>query len=259
MWQTLISDNPMLVRHLRSRLRPQHLLPMLAVVVIICAIITWAAFPTVTAQISSDDLLHARIGAFMALFILQGVILLLAGTASVAGSVALARESGMMDFHRISPQRPITLALGFLLGGPIREYLLFAATLPFMFILLLPGLPLFRPTGLQLTRLPSDSEFEYSSGSANFSPHDPLHALGYLKVLLVLLLLALLYHTFALLCGLVVSKTRGIAAGMVMLIFAIQLIMMVPGLQNLTIAPTLVPSPKIPGKKRPSVVLISTQ
>ena len=229
MWQILISDNPLLVKHLRSRLRLQHLLPMLAVVVIISTLITWAAFPT--EEHSVNHLLQARLGAFIGLLILQGVLLLLGGTASVAGSVALARESGMMDFHRISPQRPVALALGFFLGGPIREYLLFAATLPFMLILLLPGLPLSRPI--------LDSRFADTWNFPNFSSHDPLHALGYLKVLLVLLVLGLLYHSFALLCGLVVPKTRGIAAAIVILIFGIQLVMMVPGLQNLTITPTL--------------------
>ena len=116
MWQTLFTDNPLLIKHIRARLRRQQLLPMLAVVVIICGLITFAGFPRVTEATSMDDLLNARVGAILFLFLLQCILLLLAGSAAVAGSVALARESGMMDFHRISPQRPVALALGFFAG-----------------------------------------------------------------------------------------------------------------------------------------------
>ena len=42
-----------------------------------------------------------------------------------------ARASGILDFHRVSPLTPTELTLGFFFGAPIREYLLFAATLPF--------------------------------------------------------------------------------------------------------------------------------
>jgi hypothetical protein len=224
MWQTLFADNPLLIKHIRTRLRRQHLLPGLAVVVIISGLITWAGFPQVTENTGPNDLWQARAGAFLCLIILQGLLLLLVGSASVAGSVAQARESGMMDFHRISPQRPVALALGFLLGGPIREYLLFAATLPFAAVLLL----------WRLSYTPISQQ-----GDVNFSLSDPLHAIGYLKVLLILLILGLLYHCFALLCGLVMPKTRGIAASMVSLLLILQCFLLAPGIQSLTVSPTL--------------------
>ena len=70
MWQTLFTDNPLLIKHIRARLRRQQLLPMLAVVVIICGLITFAGFPRVTEATSMDDLLNARVGAFLFLFLL---------------------------------------------------------------------------------------------------------------------------------------------------------------------------------------------
>ena len=65
-----------------------------------------------------------------------------------------ARESGILDFHRVSPMAPAAVVLGFFFGAPIREYLLFAATLPFSMICVykgpaepLRGVPVADPAG----------------------------------------------------------------------------------------------------------------
>ncbi len=62
--------------------------------------------------------------------ILQTIILVIVGATQVAGSVGGVRESNILDFHRISPLPPLATTLGFFLGAPIREYILFALTLP---------------------------------------------------------------------------------------------------------------------------------
>ncbi len=119
-------DNPVLVKHLRSRLRPAQVAPWLAVALILCLCIVWAgqAFG-----------IYAN-GVAMSLILgLEVLILVFAGAQQVGGSIGGARESGILDFHRVSPQPPSWLAFGFFLGAPVREYLLFAVTVPFALLI----------------------------------------------------------------------------------------------------------------------------
>lgn len=127
-----ILDNPLLVKHVRSRLRPGQLLPWLAMVVVICLCILlsgqyFGTYATGTA-------LSLTLG-------LQVFILAFLGAQQVGSAVSGARESGILDFHRVSPQPPSWLALGFFLGAPVREYVFFVATAPFALLaaLLSPG------------------------------------------------------------------------------------------------------------------------
>ncbi len=78
---------------------------------------------------------------FGMLMILQSVMLGVMGASQVAASVGKARESGILDFHRVTPMSPFSLALGFFFGAPIREYLMFAVTLPFSMVCVFMGRP----------------------------------------------------------------------------------------------------------------------
>jgi len=129
---SLLHDNPVLVKHFRSQLRRQQFIPLLAVVVVIAVCITWVGMP-VTSTVNWSDANWQTSMNWM--FSLQGILLLLLAPLEVANSVAHARKNGMMDFHRVSPQHPAALALGFLLGGSLRALLLYACTLPFMLLL----------------------------------------------------------------------------------------------------------------------------
>lgn len=118
----ILLDNPILIKHVRSRLRRAALVPWLITIVIMSICIAWAGF--------SIPWLRPQ-GALTAILGLQILILAIGGSQQVGGSVGGARESGILDFHRVSPQPPLWLAVGYFLGAPIREYLLFASTLPF--------------------------------------------------------------------------------------------------------------------------------
>jgi hypothetical protein len=72
------------------------------------------------------------------------VILGIMGASQINSSVFSARASGIMDFHRVSPLSPTELALGFFFDAPVREYLLFACTLPFLLLCVAMGTPDFR-------------------------------------------------------------------------------------------------------------------
>jgi hypothetical protein len=96
-----------------------------------------------------------------------------------------ARDSGVLDFHRISPQRPLALTVGFVLGGPVREWLLFACALPFSLAL----------------ALLADISF-----------------VSWLAIMLAFTITALFYHLVAVVIALSVPELRGGAAGIVLVI-----------------------------------------
>ena len=56
------------------------------------------------------------------------------GATQVSSAVGGARESGILDFHRVSPLSPLAVTLGFFFGAPVREYVLAGMTLPFVLI-----------------------------------------------------------------------------------------------------------------------------
>jgi hypothetical protein len=136
-WNRLLDwlDNPILVKHVRSRLRRQPLVTTLVVVQVLCLCILWAGY-----QLN----IFITGGAFELLVVLQGIILIVMGSSQVSAAVNGARASGILDFHRVSPLSPTELTLGFFFGAPIREYVLFASTLPYAAICLAIGAPTFR-------------------------------------------------------------------------------------------------------------------
>ncbi len=125
-------DNPILVKHVRSRLRLQPLIAAIVVVQTLCLCIVWYGY-----QLNS----FTSGVAFGLLMTLQAIILVVMGAAQVGTSVGGARGSGILDFHRVSPVSPAALTLGFFFGAPIREYVLFATTLPFSALCLAFGTP----------------------------------------------------------------------------------------------------------------------
>ena len=127
-------DNPILVKHARSRLRLGQLLPSVAVVVVLALSIVLLGY-------QYNGLSGGQ--TFGGLMTLQFVILGVIGGSQVGSSVSKARESGILDFHRVSPMSPFSEALGFGFGAPIREYLMFLATLPFSMVCVGMGRPSF--------------------------------------------------------------------------------------------------------------------
>lgn len=125
-------ENPLFVKHVRSRLRQRDLVPLAAAVLVVGALIVWGGSVTGTMQNGS---------AFAVLLAAQAIILHLLGPYATATSVVYARQTGIMDFHRISPETPLSIALGFSLGAPVREYILFACTVPFSLVFVAGGYP----------------------------------------------------------------------------------------------------------------------
>lgn len=172
----LILDNPIIVKHARSRLRLAQIVPGMVVVLSLCLLFTWIGY--YTGSIGSGFTLYT-------LTTITAMILVIGGSHQVASAVGSAKESGILDFHRVSPLPAFTVTLGFFLGAPIREYLLFALLVPFLAISAL-------------------------SSSAGLS--------GLFNLLAPLVLTAWLTHALSVLVALVAKKSRTASAGVFVLL-----------------------------------------
>jgi hypothetical protein len=118
-------DNPILIKHVRSRLRRQPTMASGVVVFMLALCVLFGGYQ-----------LDSFVGGtpFIIVLSLQGLLLTIMGASQIATSAGGARESGILDFHRVSPLSPHALVLGFLFGAPVREYALAALLFPFAFI-----------------------------------------------------------------------------------------------------------------------------
>lgn len=226
-----IWDNPIFLRYTRSRLRMKGLLPWLLLTVIFSTFIilimpiTSQRLEEVRMKNSADTREHverlirenprarARIEhdwaraltppkkrlseeahqrtALPLLLLIQAMILFVAGTGQVAGGMTSERDDGMVDYQRLAPMTPLAKTVGYLIGLPVREWVMFAATLPF--------------TGLILWH-----------GKVPFSDWGP--------VALIFLTSVLLYHLTGLVTGTVLKNRRWaflLCMGMVFLLYVL--------------------------------------
>ncbi len=173
----VLLDNPIIVKHMRSRLRSSQIVPGIIAILCVCAAFTWIG--------------HAGGGmaggfTFGFLSSIMALILVIGGANQVAMTVGTAKESGILDFHRVSPLPPSTVSIGFFLGAPIREYVFAALFLPFLVI------------------------------SAALA-HMPI--LNFVNSLAPILLTAWLIHSIALLTSLISRKPKATSAGIIVLTF----------------------------------------
>ncbi len=173
-----IWENPIFLRYCRSRLRARGLTPSLVIALVLASfayIITPMGVERVTEgrrqfqqhmereaakskearqdyerykaaerQMGLDNpkVQPAHIyqrSALIPLLILQALILFVIGTGQVAGGMTAERDEGMVDYQRLTPMTPLAKVLGYLLGLPVREWVLFLATLPFTILALWRG------------------------------------------------------------------------------------------------------------------------
>ena len=125
-------DNPIFIKHCRARLRSAQLFPSLAIVMVIGMLICLMGYQW-------NGIGNGQ--TFGGLLMFQAILLGVMGASQVTSSVGQARSSGILDFHRVTPMRPFSMIRGFLFGGPVREYLMFAATLPFSMFCVWMGAP----------------------------------------------------------------------------------------------------------------------
>ena len=178
-----LAENPLFIKHVRSRMRRTTILPN---VVVISFFSLCIVFLDQTVKKNDEDI---ALGSNL-FFWMQAMILLLMGGSQVATAVAHVKESGILDFHRVTPVPSRVQVLGFLLGAPIREWALFACTLPFALFCAIVG-----PWGVE----------------------------GFTKVLLVQITGALLYHSIGIVTGLQGKSAKGASGRLVAIIVALNI------------------------------------
>jgi hypothetical protein len=122
-------ENPIFRRYCQSRLRLRGLGVSLLIIVLIAGFIV-ALVHSIGGSRHANPVDAARTG-IIPLLVLQGIILFVLGTAQVAGGMTAERDEGVIDYQRLIPMSPLSKVLGYLFGLPVREYVMFFATLPF--------------------------------------------------------------------------------------------------------------------------------
>ncbi|MBD28474.1 MAG: hypothetical protein CMP45_06120 [Rickettsiales bacterium] len=139
-WQ--IWSNPIFRRYLRSRLRPAPLITWIIIVLTFTATLFFLFFYGSEFRLKGSPEAAAQDACIPVLFI-QMLILLFMGTGSVAGGISREAADGMVDYQRLTPMTPLSKIVGYLFGLPVREYVLFATTVPFtVFCIFVGNIPL---------------------------------------------------------------------------------------------------------------------
>lgn len=147
--------NPIFRRYCQSRLRPRGLAIWILITILISGFISvmshvlsiqqheridrHALFvaekegaPPLDKSVEKAQITESIARGFaQGLFVFQGVILFMVGTAMVSGGMTAERDEGVIDYQRLVPMRPIAKVIGYLFGLPVREYVMFLVTLPF--------------------------------------------------------------------------------------------------------------------------------
>lgn len=136
--------NPLLIKGIRENLRTKHLIAAGLFSLIVCSTVYMTAFlqgsdgkyrmnPETNEWVKeeSSPVKGAR-NAFTFLLALQGFYLMFLGTGRVASITAEERESGLLDYQRMTPMNPFSKIVGYIFGIPAREYYMFLFTLPFL-------------------------------------------------------------------------------------------------------------------------------
>jgi hypothetical protein len=120
--------NPIFRRYARSRLRPKSFGFALLLTVILAGFIFALARSIGMNELEPID---AERTPLIPLLVFQGLLLFFLGTGQVAGGMTSEGDEGVLDYQRLAPMSPLAKTLGYLFGLPIREYVLFLATMPF--------------------------------------------------------------------------------------------------------------------------------
>ena len=129
-------NNPIVWKNFKSRMRMKALFALLLIFII-------SAFMTMTIYTGVDRIegnsVQAARAAIIPLGIMQWLILMLSATKQITSGIIHERVTGTLDYTRLTPMTPMEKVIGYLFGLPIREYIGFFITMPFMIFLLVKG------------------------------------------------------------------------------------------------------------------------
>jgi len=123
-------QNPIFRRYCQSRLRARGMGVSLLFTVLVAGF--FVAISTAIGARGDLSAVDAARGPIIPLYVVQCLILFVLGTAQVAGGMTAERDEGVIDCQRLVPMAPLARGGGDLFGLPVREYVMFLATVPFM-------------------------------------------------------------------------------------------------------------------------------
>ncbi|MDB4585068.1 hypothetical protein N9097_00625, partial [bacterium] len=188
-WQ--IWANPIVRRYARSRLRPVGAFSSLLVFLMIAGFIFFLARQASMSR-GGMEIVDAARTPILPLLVLQGIILFMLGTGQVAGAMTAEADEGVLEYQRLAPMTPLAKVTGYLFGLPVREWLIFLATMPFSIFSMWQGQV---PLGIAL------------------------------QLYLVFIGAGILYHLTGLLAGTVMKNRRWAFLGSIGLIFVLYTIL----------------------------------
>jgi hypothetical protein len=131
---SLLNLNPLWVRGIRERCRLKHMLSWGTIWVTIATFVFLVTYITMVEQEVSTKAEAAK-AALPGILVIQAIILMLFGTGAVASGISQDRDDDLLNYVRMTPMSPTAKVIGYLFGLPAREYLLFAATMPLVIII----------------------------------------------------------------------------------------------------------------------------
>ncbi|MDC0275204.1 hypothetical protein OAK76_03170 [Akkermansiaceae bacterium] len=188
-WQ--IWANPIVRRYARSRLRPVGAFSSLLVFLMIAGFIFFLARQASMSR-GGMEIVDAARTPILPLLVLQGIILFMLGTGQVAGAMTAEADEGVLEYQRLAPMTPLAKVTGYLFGLPVREWVIFWATMPFSIFSMWQGQV---PLGIAL------------------------------QLYLVFIGAGILYHLTGLLAGTVMKNRRWAFLGSIGLIFVLYTIL----------------------------------
>lgn len=133
----LIWQNPVFIRFVRSELRLKKSLFWYLLTVVLAS---FTVAITIVPQLGQGvALADAAPRALLPLLIIQGILLLFMATGRVAGGITREKVEDVLNYQRMTPLPLTAKILGYLFGLPVREYVLFAITLPFLLFVVIAG------------------------------------------------------------------------------------------------------------------------
>ncbi len=136
--------NPLILKGIRERLRTRHLIASGLFSLILSATLYLSAYfngmqehQHYDSEIQGvrtmvENPINGARNAFPLLLGFQGFLLMFLGTGRVASITAEEKETGLLDYQRMTPMSPFSKIGGYLFGLPSREYFMFLLTIPFL-------------------------------------------------------------------------------------------------------------------------------
>ena len=136
--------NPLILRGIRESLRTKHLIAAGLFSLIVCSTVYMTSYlegskgkytyDSQTKEWTKEESspVNGARNAFTFIVILQGFYLMFLGTGRVASITAEERESGLLDYQRMTPMNPFAKIVGYIFGLPAREYYMFLFSVPFL-------------------------------------------------------------------------------------------------------------------------------